>query len=486
MTYGELDQRSNRLAHEFRRQGLEAGDSVALLIENNERFFEVVWAAQRAGLYYTPINTRLTADEIAYIVNDCGARTLIVSDAFGATAQQLTEMVPSVSSKLLLGDSGLPGWSNYDEVLAKHQPTPIADECEGVDMLYSSGTTGRPKGVRRRRAHVPAGTPDNAVRLMDDVFGCDGDTVFLSTAPLYHGAPLILSMAIHRLGGTVVVMEKFDPLESLALIARYAVTHSQWVPTMFIRLLKSDPDERRRFDLSSHVLAIHGAGPCPIDVKSQMIEWWGPILYDYYSGTEGAGTCAITSAEWLEHKGSVGRPVIGEVHILDDQGRECAVGEPGLVYFAGGPEFEYHNDPAKTLEARNDRGWSTLGDIGYLDAEGYLYLTDRRAFTIVSGGVNVYPQEVENVLIMHPAVADVAVVGVPNDDLVEEVRAVVQPVEWSASGPELEAELIAACRKQLASYKCPRSIDFERELPRGDTGKLAKHEIRRRYWERHE
>ena len=482
VSYRELDQRSNRLAHEFRRQGLRAGDNVALCVENDERFFEIVWAAQRSGLYYTPISTRLNADEVAYIVDDCGAKTLIMSDSLRSTAERLMPMVPGVASKLLIGDRPLAGWSLYDAMVGDHPGTPIADEREGVDMLYSSGTTGRPKGVRRQLVDAPAGTPDNAVRLVADVFGCDADTVFLSTAPLYHGAPLILSMAVHRLGGTVVVMERFDPLRSLELIDRHAVTHSQWVPTMFIRLLKTDPTKRRGFDLASHVMAIHGAGPCPIGVKEQMIEWWGPILYDYYSGTEGAGVCAITSAEWLDHKGSVGRPVMGEVHVLDERGNECAVGEPGLVYFSGGPEFEYHNDPAKTLDARNDRGWGTLGDIGYLDADGYLYLTDRRAFMIVSGGVNVYPQEVENALIMHPAVADVAVIGVPNDDLVEEVRAVVQPVDWNDRGPALEAELIAACRSQLASYKCPRSIDFERDLPRADTGKLAKYELRRRYW----
>ncbi len=482
VSYRELDRRSNRLAHEFRRQGLRAGDHVALCVENDERFFEVVWAAQRSGLYYTPISTRLNADEVAYIVGDCDAKTLIMSHTLRQTAEQLTPMVTGVVSKLLIGDGTLAGWSDYDAVVGRHPDTPIADEREGVDMLYSSGTTGRPKGVRRPQADAPAGTPDNAVRLMTDVFGCDAHTVFLSTAPLYHGAPLILSMAVHRLGGTVVVMERFDPVGSLELIDRHAVTHSQWVPTMFIRLLKTEPAARRGFDLATHVMAIHGAGPCPIGVKEQMIDWWGPILYDYYSGTEGAGVCAITSAEWLDHKGSVGRPVIGDVHVLDERGEECAAGERGLVYFSGGPEFEYHNDPAKTLDARNDRGWTTLGDIGYLDGEGYLYLTDRRAFTIVSGGVNVYPQEVENALVMHPAVADVAVIGVPNDDLVEEVRAVVQPVDWHDRGPDLEAELIAACRSQLASYKCPRSIDFEQDLPRGDTGKLAKHELRQRYW----
>ena len=363
-----------------------------------------------------------------------------------------------------------------------YAPEPVADELEGVEMLYSSGTTGRPKGVRRPLTGAPAGTPDNAVVLVRDVFGCDGETVFLSTAPLYHGAPLILSTAVQRLGGTVVVMERFDALAALGAIERYRVTHSQWVPTMFVRLLKLAPDARGRSDLRSHRLAIHGAGPCPVAVKEQMIAWWGPILFDYYSGTEGAGVCAITSEEWLMHKGSVGRAVLGRAHIVGDDGRDCAPGETGDVYFSDGPSFEYFNDPVKTAETRNERGWATLGDVGYLDGDGYLYLTDRKAFTIVTGGVNVYPQEVEDVLVVHPKVADVAVFGVPNADLVEEVKAVVQAVPDAGTGPDLAHELLAYCRAHLASYKCPRSVDFVAELPREPTGKLAKRVLRDPYW----
>jgi long-chain acyl-CoA synthetase len=482
VTYGELDARSNRLARFFYDRGLRPGDAVAFSIENQERFFDVVWAAQRSGLYYTPISTRLGPDETAYIVEDCGARVFITSHARRDLAEGLEGRLPAVGTRLLIDDEALEGWESYDEVVARYPARPLDTEVEGVDMLYSSGTTGRPKGVRRKFTGAPAGTPDNAVFLVRDIFGCDAGSVFLSTAPLYHGAPLILSTAIHRLGGTVVVMERFDAVAALTMVGRYQVTHSQWVPTMFVRLLKLDDPARRAADLSSHRLAIHGAGPCPVAVKEQMIEWWGPILYDYYSGTEGAGVCAITSEEWLTHKGSVGRAVLGVVHILDDEGHECAPGTTGDVFFEGGPAFEYHNDADKTASSRDHRGWTTLGDVGYLDDENYLYLSDRKAFTIVSGGVNIYPQEVEDLLALHPKVADVAVFGVPDDDLIEVVKGVVQPIDPAAAGPALERELIDYCREHLASYKCPRTIDFEPELPRHATGKLYKQLLRDRYW----
>jgi long-chain acyl-CoA synthetase len=483
VTYRQLDERSNRLAQLLRARGLAPGDAIALCMDNNSRFFEVTWAAQRSGLYYTPVNARLTAPEAAFIISDCGARVLIVSSARRDLAEALGEQCPRLELRLFIGDDPPPGWVAYDEAVAAYPPAPIPDEVEGMDMLYSSGTTGQPKGVRRPRLDVPAGTEDKAVFLVRDVIGCDASTVFLSTAPLHHGAPLILSMAQHRLGATVVVMERFDAATALAIIERHRVTHSQWVPTMFVRLLKLDEAERQRFDLSSHRMAVHGAGPCAIAVKAAMIEWWGPILFDYYSGTEGIGTCAITSAEWLAHPGSVGRPVIGELHIVAEDGGECAPGEVGTVYFAGGPTFEYYNDPGKTATASNDRGWTTLGDIGYVDDEGYLYLTDRKAFTIVSGGINIYPQEVENALVLHPLVFDVAVFGVPDDELGEATKAVVQLVEGAPDGPEVQAQLLAYCRQHLASYKCPRTIDFSDALPRDLTGKLYKRALRDRYWQ---
>jgi acyl-CoA synthetase (AMP-forming)/AMP-acid ligase II len=482
VTYRQLDERSNRLANLLYDRGLRPGDSVAICSDNNERFFEFVWAAQRSGLFYTPVNSRLTPTEIEYIVDDCGARALIVSASRRDVAQHYRTVESPIAIRLLLGSEAVEGWEPYEEATRCYPTSPLDNEVEGVDMLYSSGTTGRPKGVRRPARDVPAGTPDNAVFLMREVFACDASTVFLSTAPLYHGAPLILSMAVQRLGGAVVVMERFDPQHALELIERHGVTHSQWVPTMFVRLLKLAQPERDKWNLGTHRVAIHGAGPCPIEVKDEMIRWWGPILVDYYSGTEGIGTTSITSDEWLTHKGSVGRAVIGELHIIDDEGRECDAGQVGSVYFSGGPAFEYHGDPAKTTEATNDRGWVTLGDVGYLDEDGYLYLTDRKAFMIISGGVNIYPQEVEDALILHPKVADVAVFGVPNEDLGEETKAVVQAADGVQIGQALAAELDRFCRSRLASYKCPRSYDFVEALPRAATGKLYKRELRDPYW----
>ena len=482
VTYEQLNERSNRLAQLLFARGLRPGDAIAFTMENNARFFELVWAAQRSGLYYTPVSTRLTPTETAYIVDDCGAKAYITSAARRDLAIALTDALPSVDHRFLLDDEPLAGWESYDDVVAQQPTAPIATELEGVDMLYSSGTTGQPKGVRRTMTGAPAGTADNAVFLMREVFGCDGDTVFLSTAPLYHGAPLILSTAIQRLGGTVVVMERFDPIGALALIEGHAITHSQWVPTMFVRLLKTGSDARGRYDLSSHRLAIHGAGPCPVAVKEQMIEWWGPILFDYYSGTEGAGVCAITSAEWLTHKGSVGKPVLGRLHIVDDQGNECPPGETGTVYFSGGPVFEYHNDVAKTAAAFREPGVYTIGDIGRVDADGYVFLSDRASNMIISGGVNIYPAEIEQVLIEHPAVADVGVFGIPDAEWGEQVKAAVQLAEGHVASPALEAELLVFVRSRLAGFKVPRSVDFEASVPRYPTGKLFTRVLKDRYW----
>jgi acyl-CoA synthetase (AMP-forming)/AMP-acid ligase II len=482
VTYGELDARSSRVAQLLHRRGLRPRDGVALCVENSTRFHEIVWGANRSGLYFTPISTRLGVDEAAYIVNDCGAKAIIVSAAHRALAESLTDRIPGVTTRLLIDDTDLAGWESFDEALSTVPAEPLEVELQGVDMLYSSGTTGRPKGVRRPFTGLPADAPDPLVSIAREAQHFTEDSVYLSPAPLYHGAPLHYSLLGHRIGATVVVMERFDARHALQLVEEHRVTHSQWVPTMFVRMLKLPDADRHRYDLSSHQVAIHSAAPCPIEVKERMIDWWGPILFEYYTASEGVGYCSITSEEWLSHRGSVGRPIRGELHIVDDDGNECEVGVPGAIYFSGFNDFEYHNDPAKTAEARNERGWYTMGDVGYVDADGYLYLTDRRAFTIISGGVNIYPQEAENVLTMHPKVFDVAVFGVPNDEFGEEVKAVVQPVDPRDAGPELEAELLAYCRERLASYKCPRSVDFEAELPRHPTGKLYKRLLRDRYW----
>ncbi len=480
VTFAGLDAASNRGAQLLRALGVGPGDGIAIHMENHPRFLEICWAAQRSGLVYTAISSRLTAPEVEYIARDCGAKVFVTSRALGNVARELVGPLSHLDRFMV--DEALPGFGSWEEATAAHPAEPIADEMEGVDMLYSSGTTGRPKGVRLLAEPRPAGTPGPLTLLGKALYGIDENTVYLSPAPLYHAAPLRFTMGFQRLGATCILMQSFDERQALELIERYRVTHSQWVPTMFVRMLKLPEEERRRYDLSSLRVAVHASAPCPIPVKEQMIEWWGPILHEYYAGTESNGFTAITSEEWLAHRGSVGRSLAGEIHILDEEGRELPPGQPGGVYFAGGGRFEYHNSPDKTEASRSRDGWSTLGDIGYLDEEGYLYLTDRKANTIISGGVNIYPQEAENVLVTHPAVADVAVFGVPHEDFGEEVKAVVQPVDMSLATPELEQELIAFCRERLAKIKCPRSVDFEAELPRHPTGKLYKRLLKDRYW----
>ncbi|MEA3019221.1 MAG: long-chain acyl-CoA synthetase [Actinomycetota bacterium] len=485
VTYRELDERSNRLAHVFRAAGLQRGDAIALMMENHPRYFEILWAAQRAGLYYTAMSSRLTQSEAEYIVNDCGAKAFITSHYKRDVAEQLIAGTPDVQVRLML-DGTIDGYESYEDAVAAQPSTPIDDESEGIDMLYSSGTTGRPKGVRLNLPEGAMGQPLGVAGLGLALYSFNPDMVYLSPAPLYHAAPLRFSMAVQRVGGTVVVMESFDPVDFLRLVEERKVTHTQVVPTRFVRMLKLPEGDRLKWDVSSLQVVIHAAAPCPIPVKEQMIEWWGPKIMEYYAGTEGNGFCAITSEEWLTHRGSVGRALLGEIHIVGEDGEEVAgPRQEGTIYFASGAPFEYHNDPEKTASSRDPkgRGWSTLGDVGYVDEEGYLYLTDRKAYMIISGGVNIYPQEAENVLTTHPKVLDVAVIGVPNEDFGEEVKAVVQPVNMADAGPELERELIAFCRSQLADVKCPRSVDFVEELPRHPTGKLYKRLLRDKYWE---
>ncbi|MCF4165341.1 AMP-binding protein [Zavarzinia compransoris] len=482
VTYAELEARANACAHLFRDLGLKRGDGIAIIMENHPRFFEVTWAALRAGLYYTAISTRLTAAEAAYIVNDCGARLLVTSKYMADLATRVAGQAPALSTRLMM-DGTAAGFESYEDAVAGKPATMIADPSNGADMLYSSGTTGRPKGVKVPLPEEEYGQPGTLYMLNAALYQPNAETVYLSPAPLYHAAPLRFSLTMMRFGATVIVMEHFEPEHYLALIEKYRVTHTQVVPTMFVRLLKLDPAIRSRYDVSSLRCAIHAAAPCPIPVKEQMIDWWGPVIHEYYAGTEGNGFCAITSAEWLEHKGSVGRAMLGVPHILDDDGNELPPYEPGAIFFSDGPQFEYHNDSAKTESSRNDKGWSTLGDIGYLDADGYLYLTDRKANMIISGGVNIYPQEAENLLITHPKVADVAVFGVPDPEWGEQVKAVVQPADMRDAGPDLEAELIAFCRTHLSHVKCPKTVDFEAELPRHPTGKLYKRLLKDRYWQ---
>jgi fatty-acyl-CoA synthase len=487
ITYKELDEGSLRFARVLHDAGLRPGDHYAVLLENHPSYFEIVWAGLRSGLYVTAVNSHLTAAEAAYIVDDCGAKVLVTSAARRGIAEAMVELTPGVEQRFMV-DGIAAGHRSYEEAVATSSPTPLARERRGMVMLYSSGTTGRPKGIKFPLP--PEDSPLGEWEIGENSrvhYGFGEDMVFLSPAPLYHSAPLRVAMAVQSVGGTVVVMERFDPEVALALIERERVTHSQWVPTMFIRMLKLAPAARARYDLSSHRVATHAAAPCPVHVKEQMIAWWGPIIDEYYAGTENLGSTAITSAEWLAHKGSVGRPR-GNVliHICDDAGGEVPTGETGAVYFedpAAG--FEYHGDTTKTISVQHLRHptWRSLGDIGRVDAEGYLYLTDRRAFMIVSGGVNIYPQEIEDVLLAHPKVLDAAVFGVPNDEMGEEVKAVVQPMEDVPHDEALAAELARWCDDRLARFKRPRSIDFDPQLPRLDNGKLYKTALRDRYWE---
>ncbi|MDY7105817.1 MAG: acyl-CoA synthetase [Actinomycetota bacterium] len=485
ITYRELDDASNRLAQLLRAAGLGPGDHVAIHAENLTEYFTAYWAALRSGLYFTTVNRYLTAEEAAYIVNDCGAKALVVSDAYRDLAAELVPMTPDVDVRLMIGGEA-DGYENFDRALAAHPAEPLAEQPRGEVMLYSSGTTGRPKGIQRPLSGEPVGAPNALVDgVLSGLFGFSADTVYLSPAPLYHSAPLGFTTGVQSLGGTAVVMERFEPAEALRAIEAYSVTHSQWVPTMFTRLLKLPEEVRTAHDLSSHRVAIHAAAPCPVEVKQQMMDWWGPILHEYYAGTEFNGFCYVDPETWLARPGTVGKPILGIPHICDDEGTEQPTGEAGTIYFElEAMPFEYHNDPDKTKGAQHPdhANWSTLGDVGYLDDDGYLYLTDRKAFMIISGGVNIYPQEIEDAMIMHPKIADVAVIGVPDDEMGEQVKAVVQLAEGVPASEDTEQELLDWTRHKIAHYKAPRSVDFRPELPRLPTGKLYKRVLKDEYW----
>jgi len=485
VTYRQLDDEANRLSQLFRAAGLQPGDHVAFCLENHPHFLAIAWGAVYAGLYYTAISSRLTAEEVEYIINDCGARVFITSAYKADVAAEIADRIPGVEVRLMI-DGAADGYESYEDAIGRYPAEPLPDRIAGRDMLYSSGTTGRPKGVLPAAPADPLDKPTGVTALGQLLFGYGPEMVYLSPAPLYHAAPLRFTMGVQQVGGTAVIMEHFDAQEALALIERYRVTHSQWVPTMFVRMLKLPPDVRARYDVSSLQGVVHAAAPCPVAVKEQMIDWWGPIIHEYYAGTEGNGFVYTNSVDWLAHKGSVGKAILGEVHIVDESGNEVPVGDEGTIYFSGGGDFEYHNDPEKTRSSHNEKGWSTLGDVGRLDEDGFLYLTDRKSYMIITGGVNVYPQETENVLAMHPKVFDVAVIGVPNEDFGEEVKAVVQLADGVEAGTDVERELIAYTREHLADVKCPRSVDFVAELPRHPTGKLYKRLLRDRYWEGHQ
>ncbi|MBV7706856.1 acyl-CoA synthetase [Nocardia nova] len=483
LSYRELEQRSNRIAHLFRSRGLRPGDHIAILMRNQLEVFPVAWAAQRSGLLYTPVNWHLSAEEAAYIVANCGARMLIHSASLTDLAEAAHAAAPELRSRLVV-DGSVAGAERLEEAVGDLPTTPVDDEFEGYYMLYSSGTTGRPKGILPTLTGQPFGAGLVIDHLMGAAFGFGPDSVYLSPGPLYHAAPLGWTLGTVRNGGTAVVMEKFDAERTLALIDEFRVTHAQFVPTMFVRMLKLPTGIRDRYDVSSIRLVVHAAAPCPVEVKQRMIDWFGPKLTEFYSGSEGTGFFMINTPEWLTHRGSVGKAVQGVVHICDDDGNELPPGEVGTVWFSDIRPFEYLGDAAKTAEAFNDKGWNTLGDLGHVDADGYLYLSARRSDLILSGGVNIYPQEIEDALILHPAVFDVAVIGLPDEEMGQRVHAVVQPAAGVTPGPDLERELIDYCRDRLAHYKAPRSIAFG-EVPRLPSGKILRRQLMSEYIDAH-
>ncbi len=484
VTFAQLESNSIRIARVLHGLGLRRGDNLAVLATNNVRVFDIYWAAMRSGVYLTMVNWHLTAPEGAYIVEDCEAKVVIVDAALGELAETLSDLVPRQVTRLSFGGQ-LDGYDSLDQAADMESDIPLPDQPRGADMLYSSGTTGRPKGIKpalpNRRIQDPG---DQMTTMNQSVWGVTEDDINLSPAPLYHAAPLRTCASVQALGGTVVMMNRFDPEKALEYIERYRVTYSQWVPTMFVRMLKLPQETRDRYDISSLRLAVHAAAPCPVDVKRKMIDWWGTILDEYYSSTELNGMTIVHSDEWLRKPGTVGRAALGVLHVCGENGEDLPSGEVGTLYFERDElPFNYHNAPEKTQEAQHPAHptWTTTGDVGFMDEEGYLFLTDRKSFMIISGGVNIYPQEIENVLIEHSSVLDAAVIGLPDDEMGEIVMAVVEPVPEAEAGDALRDELLSHLRGQIAKYKLPRRLVFSTDLPRTPTGKLVKGKLRERY-----
>jgi long-chain acyl-CoA synthetase len=479
MSYRELDLSSRAAASSLRRRGLTRGDVIAILAPNATTFFVAAWAAQRSGLYYTPIGRHLKPAEIAYILADSGARALFVEGSLaGLAAAALQELPPGAAPACLGLGGSIEGMAAIDDLALDDADQ---EDVEGGDLLYTSGTTGRPKGVKRPLDFGPLGSDTRRVERLRDLFAMGKDTVFYTPAPIYHAAPLRFAMTVLRMGATLVMDSKFDPAVALATIASRGVTHSQWVPTMFVRLLQLPDSERAAFRAPAHKKAIHSGAPCAASVKRAMIDWWGPILHEYYSGTESAGFTHATSEEWLRFPGTVGKPWGCKIHILSESGAELGPGKIGDVYFEGRAGLRYHNDEAKTRQAHSAQGWTTMGDIGFVNEEGYLFLCDRKNFVIVSGGVNIYPREIEDVLEEHPEVLEAAVFGLPDDEFGESVQAVVQLRDAAGAGPDLAQALHAHVRERLARYKAPKHLAFEADLPRLPNGKLEKHRLRQDY-----
>lgn len=482
VTFAQLESRSGQVARLLQSNGLVPGDVVGLCMDTNSHWHEIALGIQRVGLMFVPISTKLLADEIAYILKDSGAKVVFASPSLGDVAKTLRESALDVIQWYAV-DGAIPGFQDYRAVRDLQSAAPFSGPAPGTYLIYSSGTTGRPKGIRTIMEVTANQAEHPLMRILGEMFRMDENTLYLSPAPIYHSAPLTWTLRVLRAGGTCLLVEKFDAEAVLKIIEKYKVTHAQFVPTMFVRFLKLPAEVRRRYDMSSMRHAIHAAAPCPVEVKEQMISWWGPIISEFYGATEGLGMTALNSEDWLNHKGSVGRPIFGKLHILDDEGIELPSGQSGAIWFEKGGKFEYLHDPDKTASSANSRGWRTVGDVGYVDSEGFLYLTDRKANLIISGGVNIYPQETEDLILTHPKVMDAAVFGVPNVEMGEEVKAVVQLVDPREASADLARVLIEFCRARLSPIKCPKSIDFEIDLPRHPNGKLYKRKLRDRYWQ---
>lgn len=484
ISFKTLDLRVQRAALWLRQQGLESGDGILLLLENRPEIIELGLAARRAGLYFTPTSTHLTLPEFAHIARDCGAKMLFVSPQTAPVVGELLKMQGLDGLRVVcVGDHPVHGLISYETELGCVNETDLLPLCPlGRDMLYSSGTTGFPKGIRRAMVSAELRDQPEAEALnWQRSFGFDDQTVYLSPAPLYHAAPLRYVMRTVEVGGCAILMKKFDAERALKAIDQHAVTHSQWVPTMFVRMLELPDSIKNTVSLKTMRVAIHAAAPCPIHVKQALLDWWGDIVHEYYGGSEGFGVTAIDSLNWRSHPGSVGRATLGVIHIVGERGEELPVGEIGKIYFSGGPKFEYWNDPQKTRDAYNDKGWATYGDMGYIDAEGFLYMADRRTDLILSGGVNVYPQEIENALSQHPQIRDVAVIGVPDELFGQVPKAVVQLHDHGLATEQLAHEIVAFCAPHLSKVKMPRSIVFEEALPRLETGKLLRRVLKEKY-----
>ncbi len=489
LTYRELDEESNRFAQLLCSLGLKPGDRIAVMMRNSPDFAKVYWGTTRSGVFVTLLSTHLKAPEAAYILNDSGAKVLVLSASLGETPRALAaeraELIPAVEYIFHAGDEAIAGAQPLADAMARMPATPVPDEISGFHMIYSSGTTGRPKGIVLPFTPGPIDEFNALEGGSADLMKDFQPLVMFNAGPLYHGMPLSCMVVPQRLGGTNVTMRKFDAEGVLAAIEKYKVNNAHFVPTMFVRMLALPEEVRRKYDLSSLKQVTHAAAPCPVGIKRQMIDWLGPIIFEYYASTEGVGVTGISSEEWLRKPGSVGKPAMGPIHICDEDGTLLPPNEPGLIYFEvpQGRDVDYLNDPEKAKRARHPLhgNWFTVGDIGRLDEDGYLFLTDRKDFMIISGGVNIYPQAIEDCLIMHPKVLDVAVIGVPDAEYGEQVKAVVQPKAWADAGPDLEADLRDWVSTRISRVTQPRSYEFVEELPRIPSGKLAKHELRKLY-----